>query len=449
MNKVIDTRFSDCLAMEGIRAKVTVKPEPVSALAHLDVMIAAEQFASALKKIFIPNEFSLAFIREMIGKAAVHNQQLFTSEVAYASKIFNPPEVEVFPVCLTGLAGVGKSETIAALRKVLPRPVELSCDLYEGTVTLMSHWYASARGKASGKALLEDFVLGDGKRVGRTTVAQLLQESRSRANRDGVCLALLEEMQHSNTGSGAAKVTDVLLTMASIGPPMVFVCNYSLGHKLFGRNSEDRQRLLSAPRIMLPDDPYGKDWQAYVAECLRVSNGIITVEPVELAAELYRCTFGIKRLAVQLLALAYVECRIAGRQWVDLFDITRAYRSAAYTVSAMEVEELQLLALGGRKKKTNRDLQCPFDLPVAMRANVVNFARADRHERVIATVYESAMTEKERAIMNDIRPPSLETSKSSRPRVRAPVVTLSADEQANAFLEFIETVAPQKPKKPK
>ncbi|PHN22819.1 transposase [Pseudomonas sp. ICMP 561] len=449
MNKVIDTRFNDSLIVEKIRTKVTVKPEPVSALAHVDVMIAAEQFASTLKQVFIPNEFSLAFIRDMVGKAAVHNRQLFSSEAAYASKIFSPPDVEVSPVCLTGLAGVGKSQTIAALRKVLPTPVELSCELYEGTVTLVSHWYASARGKASGKALLEDFVFGDDKPVGRTTVAQLLQESRRRANRDGVCLALLEEMQHSNTGSGAAKVTDILLTMAAIGPPMVFVCNYSLGHKLFSRNSEDKQRLLSDPRIMLPDDPGSQDWQRYVAECLRVSNSIIKVELGELAAELYRCTFGIKRLAVLLLKLAYVECRDAGRQYLDISDITRAYRSAAYTVSAMEVEELQLLALGGRKKKTNRDLQCPFDLPVAMKTNVVNFARADRHERVIATVFDSAMTEKERAFTKDMEAPVAETSTAIKPRRRTPVTHLSVEEQGKAFREYMDKLAPSKPKKPK
>jgi hypothetical protein len=449
MNKVIDTRFSDSLTMEKIRAKVTVKPKPVSALAHLDIMIAAEQLAITLKQIFIPNEFSLAFISEMVGKAALHNQQHFSSEAAYAAKIFTPPKVEVFPVCLNGLAGVGKSQTIAALLKVLPQPVELSCDLYGNTVTLVSHWYASARGKASGKALFEHFVFGNGEHFGRPTVPRLLEESRRRANRDGVCLTLLDEMQHSNIGSGVAKVTDILLNMAAIGPPMIFACNYSLGHKLFGRNSEDKQRLLSDPRVMLPDDPYSDDWQTYVAECLRVSNGIIKGNIGELAAELYRCTFGIKRLAVQLLKLAYVECRNAGRQSADLSDMIRAYRSTAYTASAREVEILQHLAITGQKTKDNLDLQCPFDLPVALKSNVVDFVRASRQEQVIAKVYDSAMTEKERLILKEISGPALDISSSTKPRRRAPVATLSAAEQANAFLDFMGTVASPKSKKPK
>jgi hypothetical protein len=189
--------------------------------------------------------------------------------LAFALRIHGiyPPEVEVSPLCLTGLAGIGKSQTVTALRKVLPQPTEFSCDLYQGTETLLSHWYASARGKASGKVLLENFVFGDDAKSGRRPVSALLKEARRAANRQGVSLAILEEMQHISTGSGAARVTDILLTMAAIGLPMVFVCNYSLAHKLLNRNSEDTQRLLAGPRVMLPDDPNGQDWTDYIAEC--------------------------------------------------------------------------------------------------------------------------------------------------------------------------------------
>lgn len=77
-------------------------------------------------------------------------------------------------------------------------------------------------------------------------------------------------------------------------------------------------------------------------------------------------------------------------------------RAAAYTASAGEVEELQLQALSSHKKQKHKDLQCPFDLPAAMKTNVVSFTRADRHERVIATVFHSALTEKERAAVKDM-----------------------------------------------
>ncbi len=56
-------------------------------------------------------------------------------------------------------------------------------------------------------------------------------------------------------------VTDILLTLARIGLPMIYLANYSLLHKLMGRNQEDTQRLLIQPRVMQPDDPAGPDWR--------------------------------------------------------------------------------------------------------------------------------------------------------------------------------------------
>lgn len=448
MSRVIDGWFGESLTVEQIRSRVTVRSEPVPDLSVRDTMIASEQLETGLAQIFIPNEFSLAFIEEMVGRASMHSQRLFTNEASYVSGIFNPPEVEVAPICLSGLAGVGKSQTIAAVLKLLPPPTEFSCSLYEHPVTLVSHWFASARGKASGKALLEDFVFGDAKPSGRTTIAQLLQESRRRANRDGVSLAVLEEMQHTSTGSGVANVTDILLTMTGVGPPMIYVCNYSLGHKLFGRNSEDKQRLLANPRIMLPDDPGSADWLNYVAECVRVSNGAITADLSELAAELYRCTYGLKRLAVQLLKRAYVECRDAGRQCVTLLDITAAYRSTAYTANARDVETLQHLALSGRPKKADMHLVCPFDLPAAMKSNVVKFAREERHQRVIGKVFESALTENERAAKKHLETLVLQSPPAPKTRRRAPVTKLTEEEQGKAFLEYMDTLAAPKPKRP-
>ncbi|KAA0950614.1 MULTISPECIES: hypothetical protein [Pseudomonas] len=74
---------------------------------------------------------------------------------------------------------------------------------------------------------------------------------------------------------------------------------------------------------------------------------------------------------------------------MNQLDITRAYRATAYTASAGEVEELMLLALSSLKKHKLKDLHCPFDLSAAMKTNVVNFTRADRQERVNATVFHS------------------------------------------------------------
>lgn len=161
MNVQVRTRFDDCLDLDQIRARVTVRPQPLIELSGIDPLIAAELMEESLKNIYVPNKFSLNFIREMLGRASLHNADLFKSETEYVSKIYNPPEVEKFPVCLTGLAGIGKSQTITALRKVCPPAMDFNCSHFQGSIELISHWYVSARGKSSGKQLLLDVVLGD------------------------------------------------------------------------------------------------------------------------------------------------------------------------------------------------------------------------------------------------------------------------------------------------
>lgn len=448
MNSTIEARFAGFMDIESIRRRVTVRPEPVKDLESHHPQVAAEVLSERLKEMYIPNEFSLNFIHEMIGLAYLQNLKVFPSEAGYATRVFKPPEVEVSPICLNGLAGVGKSQTIAALQRALPPPVELTCNLFDGCVELTSLWYASARGKASGKQLLLDFVHGGGHDGRGGSLAKLLVECRRRANRDGVCMVVLDETQHINTGMGASKVTDILLTMTAIGPPMIFVSNYSLVHKLLRRNSEDKQRLLSEPRIMLPEDPESQDWAEYVDECVRVSGGRIKAEKKVLAAELYRSTFGIKRLAVQLLKIAYIECRAGNRNRIEVEDLHTAYRSSAYTSNAREVEELQLQTIHNVARKGHLDLRCPFDLPVQFKSNVVSFTRADRDKRVQEKVFDSSATAAERSVLKHIVLP--EEKPKNQARRRTPAPKASDADLTRAFHQYMESHSPSSnSKKPK
>lgn len=443
MNSIDTARFDD-LDTEKIRQQVTVRPDAIRDLGSMDLPVATEVLHCALKKIFLPNDFTLAFIKEMYVKAAMHSQYLFSSQAEYVSRFYSPPDVEIAPICLTGLAGVGKSQTISALRKVLPSPSDFACDHFQGNLRLTSHWYASARGKASGRQLLADFIGAAG---GNAT--KLLQECRRRANRDGVSLLLLEEMQHINTGQGAARVTEILLTMAALGPPMVFVSNYSLLHKLQARHSEDKQRLLSEPRIMLPDDPNSATWNNYIAECFRVAGGCLKGSIEEFSQEIYRSTFGIKRLVVQLLKQAYVEARVAGRDCLAVADISKAYKGVAYAANKEDVEELNLQAIQSKGASRRLDLRCPFELPVALKSNVVAFAHNDRANRVIETVLQSALTEGERAALKESKAGSTE---AVRPKsTRAPrTAKLSKDDLARSFHKSADSVLPpSKPGKPR
>ena len=440
MMEILATRFAECLNEEYVRRMATVRPEPVDELESLAASQAADKFADVLKQIFIPDQFSVDFILEVAGRAYAHSSR-FASSRDYQEALYNPPEAEVFPLCLTGLAGVGKSETIKALRRVLPGPIHAISEHALSKHTLISHWYSSARGKAGGRQQLADFLGGPSK----LNQAKLLIECRRRAIHDGVSALILEELQHANSGAGTARITDLLLTVANIGVPTCYVANYSLVHRLKDRNNEDKQRLLSDPRVMLPEPPDSATWREYIQECVAVSNNRIVADIDVLTKELYRWTFGLKRLVVLLLKQAYLEARQAGRYEILMQDITRAYLSTSYSVNRADVGKLQELAIQPRPSGKKRlDLVCPFEIP--MRTNVIEFAKRDRDERYIQKVYESSRTADERAIAALDTSTSLQTA-GAQPKRQKPRPKPTSKELADNFVALLDST--KDPKKPR
>ncbi|UPU92460.1 hypothetical protein M0766_27470 [Pseudomonas putida] len=117
MNGSLQERFIFAMDNEFVRKAITVKPDPVSSLSSAEPFLAATLLADALQQSFIPNQFSLDFIHEMVSRAFMHHCYVCPSEAEHQAKIYTPPITEVVPICLTGLAGLGKSRTIDALKK--------------------------------------------------------------------------------------------------------------------------------------------------------------------------------------------------------------------------------------------------------------------------------------------------------------------------------------------
>ncbi|WP_244633863.1 AAA family ATPase [Pseudomonas coleopterorum] len=436
MTAILISRFHDCLDEETIRNKVTVRPPPLRGLEALPPAVAAERLRLALHEVFIPNRFSLGFIMEAVGRAYSHSASHFSTEQQYLANVYSPPENEALPLCLTGLAGVGKSEIITALRKVLPGEVKLSSQHFQGERAMHSYWYASAREKATARQQLAN-ILG-GEVTDKLNASKLRVECRRRSYLDGISIIILDEVQHHTAGDGVARVTDLLLAMSGIGTPMIYAANYSLCHKLFNRNSEDKQRLLSNPRIMHPDEPRSTDWQEYLRECVRVSNKRFAVDIEQFSDEVYRWTFGLKRLVVFLFQEAYMQARHAGRSKIELSDIAGAYQSSAYASNRIDVEELHRLAHVATPKEGRRDLNCPFGTP--MSSSVVCFMAKDRQNRVAQTIYESSRTVQEREDINAMksREGILRSAKSNRTKaIRQPRGT--AEERAQQYQQYLAT----------
>lgn len=432
MIEKIRTRFDGLIDIEHIRNTVISRPEPIDDIDQLPTMLAAHFLEQNLRQIFIPNDFSLELISEVLGKAAVHSAMRSETEQIFVQGWYYPTPTETFPICLTGLAGVGKSATIKALLRMMPGPTEIDIDHCMTPHTTYSHWYASARGKASGKQLLTDFLGIEA--TSRQTASVLKSRAQQHANKLGVSLAVLEEMQHLTPGKGVALTTDILLTMSSLGLPMVYVSNFSLGHKLLKRNQEDTQRLVAEPRVMLPDAPESKDWALFIGECIAASDGRIRAKPSDFSHEIYRGCFGIKRSAIHLIKQSYIQARTSNRTWIEIDDVHQAYISSAYYANRTDVEELERIAI--QKKTKREDLVCPFGTP--MRSNVVHFVRKERDNRVARAAFEGALTAPEREAHKSLKVGIDMKDQAPKRSKLPPLGKPTNDDLMNAFSDFFD-----------
>ncbi len=124
---------------------------------------------------------------------------------------------------------------------------------------------------------------------------------------------------------------------------------------------------------------------------------------------------------------------------------TNAYRTSTYTSNARDIEDPQLEAISKGSSK-RLDLRCPFDLPVEYKSNVVNFARADRDQRVEARVFDSSATEAERSMLKHIALP--EEKVPAKLTRRVPVPKATDEDLMRSFRQYMES-PPSSPKKPK
>ncbi|MFV9654040.1 ATP-binding protein [Pseudomonas sp. NY15366] len=390
MNPLVD-RFNGISEKQYIIYKTTVVPDSLNGLEACSIGGAASYFAAQLSKVYVPNNFAIEFIQEMIERSARYCLEKYSSQVDYNRSIFHPTDSEVFPIALTGLAGVGKSALINALKKVLPEPIVFTPDIASKELYLLSHWAASGRGKPTLKQLLNDLIeTGTPGGIKNLTVAQLLKSARSYAGKVGLPLILFDEVQHVTQGDATAHTIEILLSLAKIGVPMVYISNYSLQHKFLLRNAEERHRLMSNPRVMEPDLPNSGDWRAYVEACVQVLGPYLKVRTVDIVEELYEKTFGLKRLVVHLLASAYTVARRSGRHEIEFADLDRAFLSAGYTEARNEVLILQRQLV--ERKSVRSDLWCPYIGPRSPDADDITLARKLADERLARTAFESALT---------------------------------------------------------
>ncbi|MCX4162772.1 MULTISPECIES: ATP-binding protein [Paraburkholderia] len=364
------TRFEHCWTDEEIDRVVAVPASPVS-LEGRPANAGAEILRGVLGKIFFPTAQTRGKLRLMNDIAYSHARSHFLSEEVYMYGLYepNPWGEHVSPaVCVTGLAGIGKSALIRAFRTLIGPDTLIDVGDHKN-IPLVSGWILTLRDGTEMNQLLRPCVMPDFPQpdlvdfpvsVKRLSVPELLSLARRRSWRDGVCWLAIDEFQHITLGSETnAKAASVLLKFLGVGPQVVYVANFSLLHRLKKRGQEDRDRFLHMPIVVYPEARSSPDFIGMLVEYTKAAPETLSFDVNSTQELIHECTFGIPRSIICLLIVATRDRLARGkRARMDDDDLVRAYRSAEYAACREDVEDLLRQQITG--KIVRRDLWCPF-----------------------------------------------------------------------------------------
>jgi hypothetical protein len=370
------------LGDSAIVSRTRSKPDAVSGLDAMTAGVAANALHYALETIFVPTRQCIRIIRRIIDAAEAYSHENFPDIETFMRRLYDPQQPIPRPaICLTGLAGCGKSALLKALRRLIP-----DGDCVAGTnhrLPLRSFLHLAVKGHDREGAMLRSLVemmrkaddqasattaLASntaGERVQRVgSITAILQTAHRLAFRDGVAALLLDELQFLTQGGATTRITKTLLLHTYIGPPLVYSANFDMVHRLKNRGQQDTDRLLSRPIVLVPDAltcaDERKEWMAYLSELLRVSNGALVFDLEAHAEILHQYSFGLRRKLLDLIEFAYGYARESGRAFATMPDFEWAYKSNHYYTHRVDIEALISIELGQRCNR--KDLVSPFEI---------------------------------------------------------------------------------------
>ena len=432
------SRFCCDFSDEEIDAKTAIGVQPLPNLGKLRVEVAKSILDMALQKLFVPSVQARMVLRELQALSRCYNADRYPDQIAFLRNIYASDaehasyEPRLRVTCLTGLPGVGKSAVISAFERLFG--IERAEVDGHGTFELRPRWRMTVK-SGSGMRQLVAHLFRHPESLGSRTIPFTATQRELCAQ--GVTSIHADELQFLTQGEGNALPAKLLNSLARLGPPLVYVANFSLLHRLNSRPQEEKQRLMTRPLFMYPDTPESEDWNRFLMALFGATPSFADLSPSKVGHRLWTYTFGIRRLVVALLTEAYIAMRIRDARKVTEGDIDNAYGAQAYAASRYDVEIL--IAGLEKSNRQRRDLWCPLPQAPNTRnfGKIINHPATEEYERRSAqAALMASMTPAERQRGGVGDPPG---RRKSRSLVRPRATTESLLEGAAAMLDGTKT----------
>lgn len=435
MNEMTDNpwveRFHPLLGQAEIKQLAMLRPTPLIGLQALPKESASSQLHQALETAFYPNSQCVEVLQRWLGVAYAHSQANYSGHNHYYGCLHDE-DIEfrrgTVPMCLTGLAGIGKSSLIKAAIRVMP-PMMRITSKNGMCVPVESYRTLKMAVSTNPNDLLRNFSNSTG------SGEELKRKCRRFAFRNGIAFVIADEFQFTTLSSGAStQITKLLLSLDTLGIPFVFAANFSMLHILNKRNHQERQRLTADITELIPDEPDSTDWKETLELLKEVAPEIFVFNPIEDACMIHTLCAGIKRALVRLLDIAYAAIHYSGVVGMD--ELLKAYRSADYASYRADFAILQKQTNEAHRKRT--DLWNPFT-SIDQSDENKRQSLEQRQSQVATASMLAAMTTKERAEhmkSNQLQPEK--TDRSVNPCYKKNPLT--ADELTQTSMWFRESL---------
>lgn len=326
---------------------------------------AAELLEGVLEKIYIASSQDLGAIRKVFSIGSAHATVWHTDVRRHLQTLYGMPNEKVSEpttIMVTSLAGYGKSMLAQTCMRLLGEPsmTELpehgAARLVGGIcVPLVTKRVDTLNAIALSLGETHVFTSSNDKEV---------RKARQMLRRAGVCFILVDEAQFLTASTDAnAQLAKALNFLRQFDVPLFFIGNYSLGWRLLKRPSEERQRLLTDPIVLVPDGPEDEGWRELLRAYKQVCGEALDIDPISDASQIHLWTAGIRRFLRHLVKEACRKARARAiqqreRTVITLADLRAAYASPALSINRSDVERIRKIDLGD--PSVSSDLRCPF-----------------------------------------------------------------------------------------
>lgn len=395
------TRFEALLDAEELKRRALVVVPPLFNLSSLPVELACHQLEAALQTVFYPTEQCITVLKRLVGVAHAHCVAKYPDGKTFLNGLYAqeaPLSSFSSPICLTGLAGTGKSELINAFCRICGNEEQqIAVDESHSPFSVKGPWKITVQACSSPLEVLCSLTQVKG------SLVDMIKKCRRLAYRDGIPCLIGDEFQFATGSESAnARVAQMLLSLGYIGLPFVFAANFTLIRRLQRRPGEEQQRLLADPIVLFPDHSNSLDWQNTLKAQRDVAPDVLSFDPVQDSEALHAYSAGRKRAVAKLLLLAF-RAEYTRSKKVSLEAIRRAYFSSEYAVYRDETEILATQAIQNRPDPKRKDLWCPILLPNNSAAAFLGASITHRKELLAEAELSAALSIDERRRVSDVK----------------------------------------------